>query len=70
MVEYPVKTTSQGTYCRLEQTFEVIRNIQNVHSGGTQGLELRTTTQDNYCQNPSVIGVQTITSNIKKKSQQ
>ncbi len=37
MVEYPVMSTSQGTYVRIEQTTVAIRV-----SGGGGDLELRT----------------------------
>ncbi len=40
MAEYPVMSTSQGTYSRIEQTSEVIRDTYKICS---QGLELKTT---------------------------
>ncbi len=45
MAEYPVMSTSQGTYVRIEQTSEAIRvtyEICRVWGGGVRGLELRT----------------------------
>ncbi len=38
MVEYPVISTSQGTYVQIEQTSEVKKsNIRNMQSGGGGG---------------------------------
>ncbi len=43
MAEYPVMSTSQGTYVRLEQTSEAIRVTYEIcRAGGGRGLELRT----------------------------
>ncbi len=43
MVEYPVMSTSQGTYVRIEQTSEAIRVTYEIcRAGGARGLELRT----------------------------
>ncbi len=47
MVEYPVMSTSQGTYVRIEQTSEAIRVTYEIcraggGGGGARGLELRT----------------------------
>ncbi len=43
MAEYPVMSTSQGTYVRIEQISEGDKsNIRNMQSGGARGLELRT----------------------------
>ncbi len=40
MAEYPVMSTSQGTYVRIEQTSEAIRVTYEIC--GARGLELRT----------------------------
>ncbi len=43
MAEYPVLSTSQGTYVRTEQTSEAIRVTYEIcRAGGARGLELRT----------------------------
>ncbi len=42
MAEYPVMSTSQGTYVRIEQTSEVIRVTYEICRAGARGLELRT----------------------------
>ncbi len=46
MAEYPVMSTSQGTYVRIEQTSEAIRVTYEIcrarGGGGARGLELRT----------------------------
>ncbi len=43
MAEYPVMSTSQGTYVRIEQTSEAIRVTYEIcRVGGARGLELRT----------------------------
>ncbi len=42
MAEYPVMSTSQGTYVRIEQTSEEIRETYKMGGGGARGLELRT----------------------------
>ncbi len=49
MAEYPVMSTSQGTYVRIEQTSEAIRVTYEICRargegvvGGARGLELRT----------------------------
>ncbi len=47
MAEYPVMSTSQGTYVRIEQTSEAIRVTYEIcraggGGGGLRGLELRT----------------------------
>ncbi len=42
MAEYPVMSTSQGTYVRIEQTSEAIRVTYEICRAGAQGLELRT----------------------------
>ncbi len=43
MEEYPVISTSQGTYVRIEQTSEAIRVTYEIcRAGGARGLELRT----------------------------
>ncbi len=43
MAEYPVMSTSQGTYVRIEQTSEAIRVTYEIcRAGGARGLELRT----------------------------
>ncbi len=49
MAEYPVMSTSQGTYVRIEQTSEVIRVTYKMCrvGGGKRGLELRTAGLEN-----------------------
>ncbi len=43
LAEYPVMSTSQGTYVRIEQTSEAIRVTYEIcRAGGARGLELRT----------------------------
>ncbi len=44
MAEYPVMSTSQGSYVRIEQTSEAIRVTYEIcrAGGGARGLELRT----------------------------
>ncbi len=43
MEEYPVMSTSQGTYVPIEQTSEAIRVTYEIcRAGGARGLELRT----------------------------
>ncbi len=43
MAEYPVKSTSQGTYGRIEQRSEVKRETYKMcRAGGARGLELKT----------------------------
>ncbi len=42
MEEYPVMSTSQGTYVRIEQTSEAIRVTYEICRAGGRGLELRT----------------------------
>ncbi len=51
MEEYPVMSTSQGTYVRIEQTSEAIR-VRNMQSGGARGLELRTAGLDQHESKP------------------
>ncbi len=42
MAEYPVMSTSQGTYVRIEQTSEEIRETYKMGGGGTRtGIENR-----------------------------
>ncbi len=42
MAEYPVMSTSQGTYVQIELTSEAIRVTYEICRGGARGLELRT----------------------------
>ncbi len=42
MAEYPVKSTSQGTYGRIEQRSEVKRETYKCAERGARGLELKT----------------------------
>ncbi len=49
MAEYPVMSTSQGTYVRIEQTSEAIRvTYETCRAGGARGLELRTAVVRQY----------------------
>ncbi len=51
MAEYPVMSTSQGTYVRIKQTSEAIKvtyEICRAERGGGGGLELRTAGLDQH----------------------
>ncbi len=50
MEEYPVMSTSQGTYVRIEQTSEAIRVTYEICRAG--GLELRTAGLDQHESKP------------------
>ncbi len=57
MEEYPVMSTSQGTYVRIEQTSEAIR--VTCRAGG-RGLELRTSGLEQHALALLVLSVLTL----------
>ncbi len=59
MAEYPVKSTSQGTYGRIEQRSEVKRETYKMcrAGGGARGLELKTAVLDHVSGTPTIFPV-------------